>query len=56
MTGAGNNSLLDEVLSKHFEQIATLAEDYYEIGYVMCPLNGEYWQLLPSSEIIEYEH
>ena len=51
-----DGGLLDDVLRKHFEQIATLAEDYYEIGYVMCPLSGSHWQLLPSSEIFIYEH
>ena len=53
---AGEDSLLDGVLREHFAQIATLAEDYYEIGYVMCPLHGDFWQLLPSSEILGVEH
>jgi len=53
---SGNVSLLDDVLREHFEQIATLAEDYYEIGYVLCPIHGDYWQLLPASEIMLYEH
>ena len=49
-------SLLDEVLHEHFEQIATLAEDYYEIGYVMCPIHGDFWQLLPAGELVGAEH
>ena len=47
---------LDDVLAEHFHQIATLAEDYYELGYVMSPVGSDYWQLIPASEVMEYDN
>ena len=56
MTSTGEVGLLDDVLRESAEQWISVAEECMDVGYYLCQLDCNVWQLLPLSVLGAADH